>query len=121
MFASLFRTRAKHARLPQGDSESNDSETLLSSDSSSPQSTKAIDRSSRDIRVAVKAILLCTLVYIGAGAWIAYSVQNATFVADADDFCMHRVSRYCKSTNKKFSTLTDKESAGRERCEARMA
>jgi hypothetical protein len=28
--------------------------------------------------------------------WLAFSLRNAAFVPDADDFCMHHVSRYCK-------------------------
>jgi hypothetical protein len=97
MFANLFRTRPKHSRLPQRDSESDDSETLLPPSSSPlPRKTSALDRSSRDLRVAVKTLVLCTIVYLGAGLWIAYSFQNATLVADADGFCMHHVSRYCK-------------------------
>lgn len=101
MFANLLpnRIKHKHTRLPQRDSESHDSDTLLPSDPSAPSlplKTSALDRSSRDIRVAVKTLVLCSIIYLGAGLWLGLSVRNAAFVPDADDFCMHHVSRYCK-------------------------
>jgi hypothetical protein len=101
MFANLFQSRLKHkhTRLPQRDSESVDNETLLPSDpltASLPLKTIALDRSSRDIRIAVKTLLLSTIVYLGVGLWLAYGIRNAAVVTDADDFCIHHVSRYCK-------------------------
>ena len=102
MFASLFQSRLKHThtRVPQRDSESLDSDTLLPSDPSTASlslKARALDRSSRDIRVAVKTLLLSTAVYLGVGLWLAYGVRNSAVVADVDDFCMHHVSRYCKN------------------------
>lgn len=99
MFAALFRTRAKHKRLPQHEAESLDSDILLPSSSSSTSLTIkpiAFDRSSRDLQVAVRTLLLCTIVYVGATLWIAWSVHQTEFVADPDEFCLHHVSLYCK-------------------------
>ncbi|KAF1938481.1 hypothetical protein EJ02DRAFT_425704 [Clathrospora elynae] len=93
----IFRTRPRHTRLPQRDSESHDDDTLLPSSSSSTSLTlkpAVLERSSRDVRVAVKTLVLCTIVYVGAAMWIAFSVQRTTFVADPDDFCLHHVSHY---------------------------
>jgi hypothetical protein len=100
MFANFFRTQPKHkhARLPQRDSESLDSDTLLPSEQSGPKllETRTPERSSHDIRIAVKTLVLSTVVYFGAGLWLVLSIQNATIVSNTDEFCMHHVSRYCK-------------------------
>jgi hypothetical protein len=101
MFASLFRTRTqpKHSRVPQQEQESLDSDTLLPSSSSvescQPKAS-ALDRSSHDVKIAVKTLVLSTIVYLGVGLWLASSIRNATVVADVDDLCLHHVSHYCK-------------------------
>jgi hypothetical protein len=100
MFTNLLQTRIKHkhTRLPQRDSESLDSDNLLPSDPSNtslPLKTSALDRSARDLRVAVKTLVICSIVYLGVGLWLGLSVRDATVVSDADDFCMHHVSRFC--------------------------
>lgn len=102
MLANLFQSRLKHThtRVPQQDSESLDSDTLLPSDPSTASPSlkaSALDRSSRDIRVAAKTLLLSTAVYLVVGLWLAYGVRNAAVVTDVDGFCMHHVSRYCKN------------------------
>jgi hypothetical protein len=102
MFANLFRSRDKHkhTRLPQSDSEGLDSDTLLCpspSRASLPLKASAPDPSIRDIKIAVRTLVLCTIVYVGAGLWFASSFRHAAFVSDADDFCLQHVSRYCKS------------------------
>ncbi|KAH6358700.1 hypothetical protein HBI37_002120 [Parastagonospora nodorum] len=99
MFANLFQSRLKHmhTHVPQRDSESLDSDTLLPSDpltASLSLTANAVDRSSRDIRVAVKTLLLSTVVYLGVGLWLAYGARNAAFVTNVDDFCMRHISRY---------------------------
>jgi hypothetical protein len=99
MFANFFRTRPKHkhAPLPQRDSECLDTETLLSSspsEASLPDNTRALSRSSRDIRIAVRTLALCTVIYLGAGLWLISSLRYDIFVADVDDTCLHHVSRY---------------------------
>ncbi|KAH3908423.1 hypothetical protein HBH56_174820 [Parastagonospora nodorum] len=99
MFANLFQSRLKHmhTHVPQRDSESLDSDTLLPSDpltASLSLTANAVDRSSRDIRVAVKTLLLSTAVYLGVGLWLAYGARNAAFVTNVDDFCMRHISRY---------------------------
>jgi hypothetical protein len=99
MFARLFRSRPKHkhAPLPQADSESLDSETLLPSSPSTAtllHRTKDADPSNHDVKIAVRTLILCTVVYLGAGLWLASSYRHATVVADADAFCMNHISRY---------------------------
>jgi hypothetical protein len=100
MFANFFsiRPKHKHTRLPQQDSESLDGETLLTSSQADPEplETKTLDRSSRDIRIAAKTLVLSTIVYLGVGLWLTIGIQNATIVSDTDAFCMYRVQRYCK-------------------------
>jgi hypothetical protein len=102
MFANLFQNRLKHThtRVPQRDSESPDSDTLLPSDPSTASislKASALDRSGRDIRVAVKTLLLSTAVYLGVGLCLAYGARNAAVFTNVDDFCMRHVSRYCKN------------------------
>jgi hypothetical protein len=126
MLANLFRTRnnPKHSRLPQQDSESLDSNRLLPS---SPPTASCLlkdtvlDRSRRDVSIAVKTLIISTVVYLGAGLWLVSSFRNATFVADVDDVCLHHVSRYCKQAQDGHDRNTDKASAGRERREAWLA
>jgi hypothetical protein len=100
MFASLFRTRTKpkHSRVPQQEAESPDSDSLLPCSplvESCRLKSSAIDRSSHDVRIAVKTLVLSTIVYLGAGLWLASSIRNATIVADVDDLCLRHVSQYC--------------------------
>ncbi|KAF2855073.1 hypothetical protein T440DRAFT_539186 [Plenodomus tracheiphilus IPT5] len=94
---SMFRTRPKHTRLPQRDSGSLDSDTLLPSSSSAISDggkPEQLDRYSRDIQIAVRTLVLCTVVYVGAALWVVFSVRKTSFVADPDAFCIHHVSRY---------------------------
>ena len=98
MFGFL-RPRQRHTRLLQADSETLDSDTLLASSSSSTLDTLKPDhpdRTNRDVRVALKTLALCSLVYVGAAVCVALSVRKTIFVVDADEFCLHHVSRYCK-------------------------
>jgi hypothetical protein len=93
----IFRTRPKHTHLPQRDAES-DSDTLLpASASSTSQGLKpnAYRHTSRDVRIAVRTLILCTIVYVGGAIWIALSVNQTNSVADLDDVCIHHVSKYC--------------------------
>jgi hypothetical protein len=100
MFANFFSTRPKHkhTRLPQRDSGRLDNETPLAPAQAEPEPLKedTLDRSSRDIRIAAKTLVLSTIVYLGVGLWLTLGIQNATIVSDTDAFCMHRVQRYCK-------------------------
>ena len=102
MFSNLFRSQPKHkhARLAKRNSESLDSDTLLPSQPSTeslPLKAKVLEQSSRDAKIAVRTLILSSIVYLGVGLWLASSVRRTTVVADADDFCLHHVSRYCKS------------------------
>ena len=125
MFAGLFRNRSKHTHIPQHDPESFDSETLLPSSSSSTSLTikpAALDRSSRDLKVAVQTLVLCTLVYLSAALWIAWSVQRTTFVSNADKFCLHHVSLYCRFSAQRLKELgADPRSTSRQRGGAKLA
>jgi hypothetical protein len=97
MFDSL-RNRPQHERLLQHDSESHDDDTLLPGSSSSTSLTlksPAHQGTSHDIRVAVRTLIACTIVYLGAALWIAFSVRGSTLISDPDDFCIHHVSQYC--------------------------
>jgi hypothetical protein len=40
-------------------------------------------------------LVICSTVYLGVALWLGLSVRNAAVVSEADDFCMHHVSRYC--------------------------
>ena len=96
MFASLFRKVPKHARLPQSDTESLDNETLLPASSSTSLTLKPSPRPNFEYQVALKTLIVCSVVYLSAGFWIAHSVRKAKFVTDADEFCIHHVSQYCR-------------------------
>lgn len=96
---NMFSSRLNHNRLPRRDSENQDSEALLPGSSSSaslPLKPGPPDRSSRDVRIAVRTLVLCTIVYVGATLWITSKVNKATLIANPDDFCIHHVSQYCK-------------------------
>ncbi|KAL6173035.1 hypothetical protein ACJQWK_02168 [Exserohilum turcicum] len=93
----MFSSRLNHNRLPRRDSENQDSEALLPGSSSSaslPLKPGPPDRSSRDVRIAVRTLVLCTIVYVGATLWITSKVNKATLIANPDDFCIHHVSQY---------------------------
>jgi hypothetical protein len=98
LFANLFRSKHKHSRLPQRDSENLDSETFLppAQTDSEPLNEKILDRSSRDIRIAAKTLVLSTIVYLGVGLWLTLGIRNATIVSDTDAFCLHHIQHYCK-------------------------
>ena len=101
MFIDLLRsTKTKHTRLPQQDSDSLDSEALLSSSPSAtslPLKASFVDQSGRDLKVAVKTLILSSVVYLGVGLWLLLSIRNAAILRSVDDICMDHVSRYCKS------------------------
>ena len=122
---NTFRVRHEHIRLPQRESESHDSDTLLPASSSSTSLTlKPIlsSHSSRDVQVAMRTLILCTIVYVGAATWIAFSTNKITLLANADDFCIHHISRYCKwERDMESSRIADRHSTGRQRCEAELA
>jgi hypothetical protein len=112
MFNNLFRSQPKHkhARLAQRDSESLDSDTLLQSQPSTeslPTKARVLDQSSRDIKIAVRTLILSSIIYLGVGLWLTSSIRNTTVVADADDFCLHHVSRYCKRGESYMVSLCD--------------
>ncbi|RII24742.1 hypothetical protein CUC08_Gglean011754 [Alternaria sp. MG1] len=93
----ILRNRPRHERLLQRDSESHDDDTLLPGSSSSTSLTlksQANERSSRDVQVAVRTLIACTIVYVGAAMWIAFTVNGSNLITDPDDFCIHHVSRY---------------------------
>lgn len=97
MYAMLnpFRTR-----LPHPDSDSLDSDTLLPSSASATlehRKRPRMDRHGRGIQIAVRTLVLCTVIYFGAALWVGFGVRKMSiFVADADSFCMHHDSLYCE-------------------------
>lgn len=123
MFSNLFRSRPKHIPLPQHDAERLDSDTLLPPPAASSMALKktALDRSSRDVQVAAKTLVLCTIVYLGAALWIGYSFKKTTFVADADEFCLHHVSLYCECEANAARVMANPRSAGCQKREAKLA
>lgn len=98
----FFSRRHKHTQVPQRDSESLDSDTLLLSSSSSTADAKSVlhDRSSRDLEVAVRTFVLTTVIYLGLAVWVVFSVRQTSFVSNPDDFCLHHIARYCECPRK---------------------
>ncbi|KAL6708353.1 hypothetical protein ACN47E_003277 [Coniothyrium glycines] len=92
----FFRPRPKQAQLLEREGDLSDNEALLPLSSPSSNIAKSIllDRPSRDIQIAIRTLVLCTIVYFGAAIWITYSVRKSVFVTNADDFCIHHVSQY---------------------------
>lgn len=93
----FFRKTSRHARLTQSDAESIDNETLLPS----APATLLTPRTStpgrhKEYQVALKTLVICSVVYLSTGFWIAHSVRKAEFVTDADGFCIRHISQYCK-------------------------
>ncbi|KZM24528.1 uncharacterized protein EKO05_0008690 [Ascochyta rabiei] len=98
MLARLFRSAPKHARarLSRSEAESLDNETLLSSPSSAPSlsSKQSSPGPGLEYQVALKTLVICSVVYLSAGFWIALSVRKTHMVTDADAFCMSHISQY---------------------------
>lgn len=94
----IFNRQPKHECLHRRDSESQDSDSLLpgSSSASPPLKPSALYRPSGDSRVAVRVHVLCTIVYVGATLWMAFHVNRTTSAVNADEFCIHHISQYCK-------------------------
>lgn len=92
----LFRRRASDARLSQNELESLDSEALMPVPSSTLRTPKPSHRPNLELQVALRTLLICSVVYLSVGFWIAHSIRKAEFVSDADEFCMHHVSQYCR-------------------------
>lgn len=101
MFARLFRRTPKHTPIPQSDTESLDNETLLPSSSRSSLTLKPFSGPKSEYQVALKTLIICSVVYLSAGVWIADSVRKAEFVIDADEFCINHVSQYCQLSCRK--------------------
>jgi hypothetical protein len=98
MLASLsrfFRRTPKHSRLPQIDTESLDSDTLLHGSTTS-LTLKKFPFPNVEYQVAFKTLVICSVVYLSIGFWIAHSVHEADFVTDADKFCINHVNQYCQ-------------------------
>ena len=99
MFARLFRRTIKRNRLSQSDNESLDDETLLPSSSTTSLMLKPIlPPLNFEYQVVLKTLMVCSVVYLSVGVWIAHTVRRAEFVTDADEFCIHHVSQYCKTS-----------------------
>jgi hypothetical protein len=96
MFARLFRKTPKHTPIPQRDTESLHNERLLPSSSRPSLTLKPSSGPKSEYQIALKTLIICSVVYLGAGFWIADSVRKAKFVIDADEFCINHVSQYCQ-------------------------
>lgn len=108
IFVRLFRRAPKHSRLPQNDAESLDDETLLPSSSTTSSSRKATSPHVKsEFQVALKTFLVCSVVYLSTGIWIAHSVRKAEFVTNADQFCINFVSQYCNASPRRGLTTTN--------------
>ncbi|KAJ4985943.1 tat pathway signal sequence [Stagonosporopsis vannaccii] len=94
IFTRLFRRMPKHTHLPQSDTEDSDNETLLPASSSVSHASKPCPQAIFEYQVALKTLIVCSVVYLSVGFWIAYGVRKAEFVTDADDFCINHVSQY---------------------------
>ena len=79
-----------------GDDDSLDHETLLSEPSSPPIPPKPSHKPHSPLSVALTTLLLCSVLYISAGFWVVRSSFKAKTVTDADEWCMHLISSYCK-------------------------
>ncbi|KAF2280525.1 uncharacterized protein EI97DRAFT_368898 [Westerdykella ornata] len=94
----LKRLFQKPAKLSQRQNKGDGGDEALldsSSSSSDPLEKPACDCHARGARIAIRATLLCTTVYLGIGIWFGYIMRGTQFVADADDFCLNHISHYC--------------------------
>ena len=96
-FTGLFRRTSKRARFNQNDTETLDNETLLPPSSRPFLTVEPSSCPKFEYQVALKTLIVCSVVYLSAGFWIAYGVRKAEFVEDADEFCINHVSQYCES------------------------
>jgi hypothetical protein len=80
---------------PNGD-DVLDHETLLSDSSSPPIPLKPSHQPRSSLSVALTTLLPCSIVYTSAEFWVMHSPLKAKTVPDADEWCMHLISAYCK-------------------------
>ncbi|USP80641.1 hypothetical protein yc1106_07915 [Curvularia clavata] len=88
----IFSNRPSRTRLSQ-DSESQDG-LLPTSTASPPLKHTASDHSRRDVWIAVRTHVLCTVAYVCATLWMTFHIRRTTPVADPDKFCIHHVSQF---------------------------
>ncbi|KAF1926742.1 uncharacterized protein M421DRAFT_6655 [Didymella exigua CBS 183.55] len=93
MLTRLFRRAPNHTRLTQSDTESLDSDTLLQSLTTS-LAPKISPFPDAEYQAAFKTLVICSVVYLSIGFWIARSVREADFVTDPDEFCINHVNQY---------------------------
>lgn len=98
MLARLFRK--EHSPEDRRDDE--DTETLLPDSSNSPANISTVRKSkvreNRDREIAIRTLLLCTVVYAAAGMCMALGMGSNTLVEAADRYCLDYISHYCKSS-----------------------
>lgn len=92
----LFRRKPRQAQQLHSEDESLDSETLLSVSMPTPATSKQLRGPSFELQVALKTLITCSIVYLSVGLWIVHSIRKTQHVSDADEFCMHHVSQYCR-------------------------
>ncbi|KAF2878243.1 hypothetical protein BDV95DRAFT_478877 [Massariosphaeria phaeospora] len=91
MFSRLF-TKTPFKKAPQDEDE--DSEALLSCSLSSAPQQLDKDRAHDELRIAVRAVFVCTVIYIAIGIAIGLSFKSGEFVTNPDEFCINHISRY---------------------------
>lgn len=94
-FARFFRRAPRHSHLPQIDTESLDSDTLLPSSTTS-LTLKSSPLTNVEYRVAYRTLAICSVVYLSIGFWIVHSVREAEFITNPDEFCINYVNQYCE-------------------------
>lgn len=106
MFARLLRSVRN--RLSHSQTEDLDNETLLPASSTASLTLEtAREKSKTEYWVALRTLLVCSIVYLSAGLWIAHSVRKVEFVTNADEFCIGHVSQYCGSGESKNGLYSD--------------
>ncbi|KAH6642668.1 hypothetical protein C7974DRAFT_301550 [Boeremia exigua] len=93
-FSHLFRRAPKHTRLPQSDDEILEDETLVPAPPLTPFTNRPSPRPNYEYQVALRTLVICSVVYLSAGFWIAFSTRRIEFVTNADEFCMHHISQH---------------------------
>lgn len=101
--SDLEATDNSEANGDPNDNEFSDTSILLPASQPSSfiplKATQYLTQSHHDIRVAVKTLLLSTLIYASIGIWLIWSMHGMHrdgAVTDIDGICMERVARYCK-------------------------
>ncbi|ORY17949.1 hypothetical protein BCR34DRAFT_473967 [Clohesyomyces aquaticus] len=91
MFRQIFQKHVKFSEIPQKE----DSEALLPSPSDSTYAGRKNPRG--PTLTALLSCVLCSVGTLGIVLWLGLRLQDGHLVFDADKFCIHHISRYCKN------------------------